>query len=104
MRKTDEQGGKVITIRGLVTPADWNDEGKATRVAIATFDEDEFFVDDEQVGLQLLGFLGKAAVVRGILQETGRKKFLRQCAILKVKETPFQSSIDGAGDVGRERG
>ena len=78
---------EVITIHGLAVPVDWDDEGRATQISIATFDEDEFLIDDAVVADKLLRSIGKEVFIRGVLHRTGQKKSLEKCSILRTKET-----------------
>lgn len=87
MPKKFDHGLEVITIQGLAVPVDWDDEGRAIQVSIATFDEDEFFIDDDLVAVRLLQCIGKEVVIRGVLQTKGPKKSLEKCSILRTKES-----------------
>ncbi len=88
MEKTCPQGPKVITILGLVIPTDWDDEGGVTRVSIATFDEDEYLVQDDDVNNRLLELLGQEVAISGVVHKTDRKKSITQCSISKTEAKP----------------
>lgn len=90
MAATNKPGGKPITIHGLVVPKEWDDNGKPLTLSVATFTEQEYEIDKDVSG-RLLEFLGKEVILRGIVEERGKTRFLRDCSILKIKGTPISS-------------
>ena len=57
--------GKFLTIDGLVIPVQWDKDGNATEVAIATLDEEEYVVLLDEIGLELLSHLKDEVLVKG---------------------------------------
>lgn len=57
----------TTTIYGIVIPAAWNEKGEVISVAIATYNEGRYLVEDNIKGRQLLSLLRKRVVVKGIL-------------------------------------
>ena len=57
----------VITLRGLVVPADWDSRGRVRQVALLTPDEQEWPIEPSGDGLRLLGRLRREVVVRAVL-------------------------------------
>ena len=84
MAETKSPGPAFTTVHGLVIPKEWDEEGRPSILSIATFTEQEYEIEKE-VGGRLLGFLGKEVILRGVVEKTGKKKFLRNCSILKIK-------------------
>ena len=58
---------ETTTIHGIVIPAAWNYKGDVIAVAIATYNEGKYLVEDDTKGRQLLTLLRKRVVVNGIL-------------------------------------
>ena len=65
MKKTDE---RLITIKGIIIPVDWDENGKVTGVAVFTHDEDEFLVNNDVQGKKLLTQIHGELEVRGIVE------------------------------------
>jgi NADPH-dependent curcumin reductase CurA len=59
---------ETISIHGIVIPAAWNEKGEVISVAIATYNEDKYLVEDNIKGRQLLSLIRKRVVVKGILR------------------------------------
>ena len=57
----------TTTIHGIVIPVAWNEKGEVISVAIATYNEDKYLVEDNIKGRQLLSLIRKRVVVKGIL-------------------------------------
>lgn len=53
------------TIRGIVIPADWDDNGLPRSVAIATYQEQKYLVAESPKCRQLLALLNERVVVSG---------------------------------------
>ena len=58
---------ETTTICGIVIPSAWNEKGEVISVAIATYNERKYLVEDNIKGRQLLSLLRKRVVVKGIL-------------------------------------
>jgi hypothetical protein len=71
--KRDANG--LTTVRGLVIPVGWDDRGRITETVIATHFEDEYLIDQNEWGEELLAFLRQRVKVIGIVKEGagGRK-------------------------------
>jgi hypothetical protein len=78
-----------VTIRGLVIPAAWDENGKVTGVHISTYDEKQYFVESNEYLDELLQLVGQETVINGEVRHEGRKNFLK----------PHRSPVD-AGRTG----
>lgn len=58
---------QTTTIRGIVIPGAWNEEGDVISVAIATYNEEKYLVENNDKGLQLFSLLQKRVVIDGVL-------------------------------------
>lgn len=88
MAGTQSQNPEPITVYGLVVPTEWDEEGRPMIVSIASFNEKEYVIDQKASDC-LLNSLGKEVLISGVLQEIGKKKFLKHCVILRIKATPL---------------
>jgi hypothetical protein len=73
----------LITIRGVVIPADWDERGIVISINIATFDEEEYFIERNDVAEELFTRLGQGVEVTGHFQEVNGKKILKVISVDK---------------------
>jgi hypothetical protein len=65
----------LATIAGVIVPADWDRQGNVTGVSISAFDEQEYLVQKQAKGSELIQHVRKDAEVVGWVEgERGRKK------------------------------
>jgi hypothetical protein len=69
-------GDKPLTIKGIVIPVDWDEEGKVVAAAISTHDEDEYLIDPNYKGKELLHFVREEVEVSGVAKENKDKKII----------------------------
>ena len=62
---------EIKTIRGIVIPTDWHDDGHARSVAIATYHEQKYVVAENAACRRLLPFVNERVVVSGVVREEG---------------------------------
>ena len=73
MHGNDED--RLATIAGVIIPANWDRQGNVTGVSISAFDEQEYLVQKQVKGAELLLHLCKDAEVVGWVEvEKGKKK------------------------------
>jgi len=73
---TEKTRGSVpVTIRGLIVPMDWDDRGNITGVAISTPSEEEYRIELDRRGEELLAFARARVRASGMitLDAQGRK-------------------------------
>jgi hypothetical protein len=66
----------LTKIQGLVIPTNWDSAGKVLDIAIASFNEDQFFVESNENAQGLFKCIGQAVVVRGFIKEVNNKKMI----------------------------
>ena len=67
----------MITIRGLIMPADWDEEGNVNAVAISTFEEDQYLVLNDEKGKKLLPLIRQEVKITGELRQKDKRKTIR---------------------------
>jgi hypothetical protein len=68
---------KLATIKGLVIPVGWDDKGNITATAISTHFEEDYLVDQNAWGEELIAFLRQKVKVSGCMtQNKNGKKFI----------------------------
>jgi hypothetical protein len=65
---------RTTTIKGLIIPVDWDEKGNVTSTAISTHLEEEYLVDDNARGEELIAFLRQRAKVSGFIIEKAKGK------------------------------
>ncbi len=83
-------GHHFITIRGIVVPADWDEKGNVVSVAVSTYDEVEYLIENHEKEKELKAFIREEVEVRGILRE-GKNRL-----IIKVKEYKLKTRFKSA--------
>jgi hypothetical protein len=58
---------RFTTIRGILVPADWDNEGNAVEVAVSTPGENEYVIEPDSKGRELLRLLRREVEVTGLL-------------------------------------
>lgn len=71
------EADKLITIRGLIVPAGWDEEGNINAVAISTFEEDLYLVHNDEKGEQLLPLIRQEVKITGKIGKKGGRKTIR---------------------------
>ncbi|MBC8456872.1 MAG: hypothetical protein H8D67_02615 [Deltaproteobacteria bacterium] len=70
-------GDKLITIRGVVIPVDWDEKGSVVAIAISTPNEDEYLIDKDHLkGKELLHLIQEEVEVSGVVREDKDKKII----------------------------
>lgn len=59
----------LTTIRGLIIPVDWDDRGNIIAAAVSTYFEEEYFIDQNPWGEELLAFVRERVKASGIVRE-----------------------------------
>jgi hypothetical protein len=77
----DEMPDKLISTKGVVVPADWDENGMVIAIAISTHEEDEYLIDHrDKKGKDLLKMIQQEIEVVGLL-----KKAIKGRSMIKVK-------------------
>ena len=86
-RRKDGQAGKVpLVIPGILIPAGWGEKGEVNSVAIATFDEDEYIVDNLDDRKDLLRLIRQEILATGFVKEKHGKKYFCVVSVLESKK------------------
>lgn len=67
-------GNKVLTIRGVLIPVEWDEHGSATALAVATQDEDQYFIDPGKQTEKLFAILQEEVEMSGRVRLRKGKK------------------------------
>lgn len=67
---------KLVTLRGVVIPVEWDEHGKVAGIAISTRDEDEYRIQDDELGNRLLGLINEEVEVSGRTRKRKNRKVI----------------------------
>ena len=68
------EGGKVITIRGIVLPVDWDEKGRVIAAALSTHKEEEYLIDHDYKGRKLMDYIQHEVEVSGVVRRNNNTK------------------------------
>ncbi len=69
-----------MTIRGIVIPVEWDEKGNVLAVAVSTYDEVEYLIENHEKENELKALIREEVEVGGILREEKNR------LIIKIKE------------------
>lgn len=94
MKKEKKQ--KEVTIRGFVTPEEWDNDDNVIAIGIST-DDDDFLVEINKLGEELFDFLDEDVEVTGIVREDkdGTKRI--SITSYEVLDTDYEDEEDYDG-------
>lgn len=75
------QPAATTSISGIVIPVRWNETGSVVTIAIATYDEERFIVDETPAASQLMALLRRKVTVAGSTRLSGNDRFITVDAI-----------------------
>jgi hypothetical protein len=80
----------MINVKGILIPVNWDKKGNVVSVAIATDDENEYLVEDQELLVKLKGQLRQVVEVSGIVKRARGKN------IIKIKQWKCQNAQSGS--------
>ena len=88
-KETNKKRGavdKLTTVRGIVIPVEWDEEGNALAAAISGSDEQEYVIEQDEKGKELLKFIRHEIEVDGVFRKAikGRKTVTVKSYKLKI--------------------
>lgn len=91
VKKKEGTGDELTTVRGIVIPVDWDEEGNALAAAISSPDEQEYFVKQDAKGKELVGLMRQEIEVSGVVRKgiKGRKTVTVKNYRLKTGGDPW---------------
>jgi hypothetical protein len=69
-----KEGGKIITIKGIVIPVDWDEKGTVIAAALSTHKEEEYLIEHNDEGRKLMAFIQHEVKVSGVVRKNPDKK------------------------------
>lgn len=76
----------MINIRGILIPASWDAEGNVVGMAIATHNEEEYFIENDDKTARLYAFLRQEVNITGVLKSKGGDNIIKINKVTKKKE------------------
>jgi len=90
-KKANKKGravDKLTTVRGIVIPVEWDEEGIALAAVISGLDEQEYVIEQDEKGKELLEFIRHEIEVDGVVRKAikGRKTITVKSYRLKTDD------------------
>ena len=77
-------GERIIKVTGIVIPVEWDEKGKVVAAALSTHGEDEYFIDHDFKGNELLHHIQEEVEVSGVARKNkGKNIIIVQKYVLK---------------------
>jgi len=70
-------GKNLVIIRGIVIPADWDERGNVVAIAVSTYDEVEYLIENDEKGKELKAFIREEVEVSGTLREEKNRLIMK---------------------------
>jgi hypothetical protein len=83
----------MICVEGIIIPAGWDNKGNVVDLAIATRDEEEYLITDQDQVNRLKPLLRQEVEIRGTLQTKKGRKFIKVTGFSKLVTTSNKSKI-----------
>ena len=98
-------GNNPVTIRGIVIPADWDEKGKVVAVAVSTYDEVEYLIENLEKERELKAVIREEVEVSGIVREEKKKLIMKMKDYrLKPRLMSAQNSIKRNSKIRKKEG
>jgi len=69
-----KEGGKIITVRGIVIPVDWDKKGTVIAAALSTHKEEEYLIEHNDEGRKMMAFIQHEVETSGVVRKGHDKK------------------------------
>ena len=68
------ENNNLVNIRGIITPALWDERGETVRISLSTFDEEVYLIDDDEKGKELMTLIREEVEIKGnVINKDGIK-------------------------------
>ena len=74
---------KLVTLKGIIIPVNWDNKGQVAVIAISTHGEDEYLIYDDFKGKKLFNFIQELVTVKGEIKEVAG---IKQIKIIKMEK------------------
>ncbi|MFW6147457.1 MAG: hypothetical protein ACOC6B_03590 [Thermodesulfobacteriota bacterium] len=81
-----KEGRKNITVKGIVIPVEWDAKGRVIAAALSAHNEEEYAIEKDYKGDQLLRYVQKEVKVSGVVRKNDDAKAITISTFEVVKE------------------
>jgi hypothetical protein len=67
----------MIKINGIIIPVNWDADGNITGMAIATHQEEEYYIESDDKTAKLRSLLRQEVRITGVMKSKGEKKIIK---------------------------
>jgi len=76
MESSQKPAGKKIKTKGIIIPTDWDEKGNVSAIVISTHNEEEYKIELNKKGRELLALIREPVKVTGILRTDKTSKVI----------------------------
>lgn len=66
--------GKIVTVKGILIPSEWDSQGNVLAVSVMDRDEEEYIVEQNEKGKELIGMIRYNMKVSGVVRKISRNR------------------------------
>ena len=81
----------LVTLKGIIIPVDWDNEGNVIAIAISTHGEEEYLICNDNNGKKLFNFIQNLVKVSGKIKEVAGIKLIKINKIEKCIGMPNET-------------
>jgi hypothetical protein len=97
-RARSKSCAKIITVRGIILPAAWDEDGRVTALGLSSKDESHYWLENDLYQKKLFDCLQKEVEICGILKDEGSKKTLMIKGFRQISGVPRGPLLRAVGD------
>jgi len=86
LRSKRIRGHRLATVRGILIPINWDEDGNVLVVGLAGIDEKEYLIDNHGRHEELLKLIRKEVEIHGLLREQAGKEVITMQGFAVIQE------------------
>ena len=89
---------KIVTVRGIIIPAAWDEHGRVTALGLSSKDEEHYLLENDPNQGKLYDCLQKEVEICGVLKGEGDRKTLIPKGFWPITGFPRSPSLRAVGE------
>jgi len=89
---------KIVTVRGIIIPAAWDEDGRVTALGLSSKDEKHYLLENDSIQEKLHDCLQKEVEICGVLKGEGDQKTLILKGFRPISGFPREPVLRAVGE------
>ena len=89
---------KIVTVRGIIIPAAWDEDGRITALGLSSKDEKHYLLENDSNQEKLYDCLQKEVEICGVLKGEGEKRTLILKGFRPISGFPREPVLTAVGE------